>query len=101
MAVVALDTETAVALDWSAKGKDRVIQNVLNILRTYKGEVAYNRAFGISPDIIDKPADEVQAIIADDLSARIAQDEPRAQLLSVTASHSESGDIVISVRIEV
>lgn len=101
MAVVTLDTETAVALDWSAKGKDRIIQNVLNILRTYKGEVAYNRAFGISPDIIDKPADEVQAIIADDLSARIAQDEPRAQLLSVTASHSASGDIVIAVRIEV
>ena len=101
MAVVTIDTETAAALNWSAKGKDRIVQNVLNILRTYKGEVAYNRAFGISPDVIDKPADEVQAIIADDLSARIGQDEPRARLLSVTASHSASGDIVIAVRIEV
>ena len=101
MAVVTIDTNNAAALDWSAKGKDRIVQNVLNIMRTYKGEVAYNRAFGISPDVIDKPADEVQAIIADDLSARIAVDEPRAQLLSVTASHDASGDIVISVRIEV
>lgn len=101
MAVVTLDTNRAAALDWSAKGKDRIVQNVLNIMRTYKGEVAYNRGFGISPDVIDKPADEVQAIIADDLSARIEQDEPRAQLISVTASHDESGDIVISVRIEV
>ncbi len=101
MAVVTLDTETAVALDWSAKGKDRIVQNVLNILRTYKGEVAYNRALGVSSDVIDKPADEVQAIIADDLSARIEQDEPRAQLLSVTARHNANGDIVIAVEIEV
>ena len=101
MAVVTLDTNNAAALDWSAKGKDRIVQNVMNILRTYKGEVAYNRAFGISPDVIDKPADEVQAIIADDLSARIAVDEPRAQLLSVSAKYDASGDIVISVRIEV
>jgi len=101
MAIVTLDTETAVALDWSAKGKDRIVQNVLNIMRTYKGEVAYNRALGISPDVIDKPADEVQAIIADDLSARIELDEPRAQLLSVTARHNVNGDIVIAVEIEV
>lgn len=101
MAVVTLDTNHAAALDWSAKGKDRIVQNVLNIMRTYKGEVAYDRGFGISPDVIDKPADEVQAIIADDLSARIAQDEPRAQLVSVTASHDASGDIVIFVKIEV
>jgi phage baseplate assembly protein W len=101
MAVVTLDTEASVALDWSAKGKDRIVQNVLNILRTYKGEVAYNRAFGISPDVIDKTADEVQAIIADDLSARIEQDEPRARLLAVSAKNNESGDIIVSVQIEV
>jgi phage baseplate assembly protein W len=101
MAVVTLDTNHAAALDWSAKGKDRIVQNVLNIMRTYKGEVAYNRGLGISPDVIDKPADEVQAIIADDLSARIEQDEPRARLLSVVTSYDASGDVVVTVRIEV
>jgi phage baseplate assembly protein W len=101
MAVVTLDTNHAAALDWSAKGKDRIVQNVLNIMRTYKGEVAYNRGFGISPDVIDKPADEVQAIIADDLSARIEQDEPRARLLSVVANYDASGDVVVTVKIEV
>ena len=102
MAIVTIDTGTNAPLDWSAKGTERKVQNVLNILRTYKGEVAYNRSLGISSEIIDKPIDEVRAIMAEDLITNIEQNVSGVQLISLSVEEAtETGDIVIKATIEV
>lgn len=102
MAVVTIDTETNAVLNWSAKGTERKVQNVLNILRTYKGEVAYNRSFGISSEIIDKPIDEVRAIIAEDLATNIEQNVSGVRLISLSVDGiTETGEISIKATIEV
>jgi hypothetical protein len=102
MAIVTLNTAQETALNWSAKGTERKIQNVMNIIRTYKGEVAYNRSLGISSEIIDKPIDEVRAIMAEDLASNIEQNvcHVRISALSVDVV-TETGDISITVSIEV
>lgn len=102
MAIVTVSTEQAGTLDWSAKGTERKVQNVLNIIRTYKGEVAYNRSFGVSSDIIDKPIDEVRAILAEDLITNIEQNVSGVRLVSLSVNASKSGeDIEITVTLEV
>lgn len=102
MAIVTISTEQATALNWSAKGTERKIQNVLNILRTYKSEVAYNRSLGISSEIIDKPIDEARAIMAEDLITNIEQNVSGVRLISLSVEEAtETGDIAINATIEV
>lgn len=102
MAVVTISTEQANALNWSAKGTERKVQNVLNIMRTYKGEVAYNRPLGISSEIIDKPIDEARAMIAEDLITNIEQNVSGVRLISLSVEEAkDTGDISITATIEV
>lgn len=102
MAIVTIDTRENTALNWSARGTERKIQNVLNILRTYKGEVAYNRSLGISSEIIDKPIDEARAIMSEDLITNIEQNVSGVRLVSLSVEEvTATGDIEIKATIEV
>lgn len=102
MAIVTIDTGIETALNWSATGTERKVQNVLNILRTYKAEVAYNRSLGISSEIIDKPIDEARAIMAEDLITNIEQNVSDVRLISLSVEKvAETGDIEIKATIEV
>ena len=85
-------------LPWgNAKGNDRIIQNVQNILNTYKYEVAYNRNLGISPDIIDKDVETMKSIIMSDLFDNIKQYEPRAKLRAVEIKEITSDGVISAV----
>lgn len=87
---------------WKAKGTDRIIQNVKNILNTYKYEVAYNRNLGISPDIIDKDVETMKSIIMQDLFDNVKQYEPRAKLRAVDIKEiTPDGAISAVITIEI
>lgn len=102
MAIVTISTENATELNWSANGTERKIQNVMNIMRTYKGEVAYNRSLGISSEIIDKPIDEARAIMSEDLITNIEQNVEGVRLVSLSVEEATgTGDIEIKATIEV
>lgn len=86
----------------NVKGKDRIIQNIQNILNTYKYEVAYNREFGISADVLDKDLETMKGIIIDDLYENISAYEPRAKLKSVDIKGIENdGTVIVAVQIEI
>jgi len=100
--IVTIDTSTPSSLDWCAKGTDRIIQNVRNIISTYKYEVAYMRGLGMSADAIDKPLEEMQSILAKDLFDNIQKFEPRATLTAVTIKEiNEDGGVIAVVQIEI
>ena len=100
--IITIDNSNEVNLNWAAKGTDRIVQNIYNILNTFKYEVAYNRDLGISPDILDKDVETVKSIIMEDLFDNIKKYEPRARLISVNIkSVSEDGAIVAEIKIEI
>lgn len=90
-------------LPWfTAKGTDRIVQNIVNILNTYKYEVAYMRDFGISPDAIDKDVETMRSTITEDLFTNIKNYEPRATLKAVTIQEiNDDGSIIAVVQIEI
>lgn len=90
-------------LPWfEAKGTDRIIQNIKNIVNTYKYEIAYLRGFGMSPDAIDKDVETMKSIIIEDLFDNIAAYEPRATLKSVNVKEiTDDGGIIAVVEIEI
>lgn len=70
-------------LDWNSKGKERILQNVNNIINTIKYEVPYDRLFGRDPENIDKPLNKVRNKIIEETYDLINSYEPRAIVKNV------------------
>lgn len=99
---VVIKTGGAPVLNWTAKGTDRIIQNVANLLATKKYEVAYDRTLGMSPDIEDKPLPEAVAQATSEIIELIGDYEPRATVKDVKyAGVDANGNMVLEVTIEI
>ena len=100
--ILQIDNSTSTELNWCAKGTERIVQNIVNILNTYKYEVAYKRNFSISPDIFDKDIETMKSILIEDLFDSIKENEPRATLKSVTIKGvSDDGGVIAAVEVEI
>lgn len=87
-------------LDWNAQGVEQLKNNVLNLLRTRKGEVPYLPCLGIDPDYLDLPGQAATAALAADIRQQLARYEPAATLVDLQLITDQSGDTVIQVEVE-
>ena len=87
--------------DWAKRGQERILQNVRNLTALTRYEVAYNRTQGLSPELIDLPAGELEARYAAELTELIEENEPRAAVREITGfSVSSDGEINCEVVID-
>ena len=90
------------SLNWTATGDERIVQNVLNIIRTRMYEVPFMRDLGINEDFIDSNQDEMETDFTTHIREVINKYEPRANVVEVSVSAcDENGNFVISVELEV
>ena len=57
-----IETLQGNALDWNAKGDKRILQNIRNLLTTWRYEVAYDRTKGLDPSILYLPKEDARAL---------------------------------------
>lgn len=101
MPIITINTQGS-ALDWAARGVNRIAQNVLNLISTWRYEVAYNRTLGIDPSIIDKPAPVAAALYTAEVYKLVQEYEPRARVSSVRYNGiTPDGNIDAEVVIEI
>ncbi|KMT23015.1 hypothetical protein [Clostridium cylindrosporum] len=81
MAIYSIRTDQEI--NWGAKGTERILQNIVNLLNTFKYEVAYDRVLGTNPDNVDLPNDKVIGGIISETYDLIEQYEPRATIIEV------------------
>lgn len=79
-----IDTSKPININWGATGNERIVQNVLNIINTWKYEVAYNREMGIDSRLLDKPKDIAAAQYIAEVYRIVPIYEPRAEVKEVT-----------------
>lgn len=84
-------------LDWNATGIEQIKNNVLNIIRTRRGEVPYMPTLGLNPDYIDSPLLQNKASLEMEIRNQLALFEPNATLDSLNIIPSEGGDYIIEV----
>ena len=84
-------------LDWNATGIEQIKNNVLNIIRTRRGEVPYMPTLGLNPDYIDSPLLQNKASLEMEIRNQLALFEPNATLDSLSIIPSEDGDYIIEV----
>ena len=88
-------------INWNAKGKERIVQNIVNILNTIRYEVAYDRTFGRNPEFIDQNFSNIKGQVIAETYDLITEYEPRAAIISVDAYQISSGEIDIKVVVDV
>jgi phage baseplate assembly protein W len=89
-------------INWSAKGAERIIQNIKNLLGTSKYEVAYDRTLGLSRDIIDMPLQKAIAKATTEIIDLISNREPRVVIKEVKyAGADNDGNIQFKVVVDV
>ena len=86
--------------DWSESGDARVLQNVRNLINTYRHEIAYDRTCGIDRSIFDRPQPEVEAIMPAAVMELIEAREPRVRVVSVDVRSGGHGVIEVQVVVE-
>ncbi|WP_041272382.1 hypothetical protein [Desulfitobacterium hafniense] len=101
--MITIDTsQVQVQLDWSAKGSKRKAQNVLNLINTWRYDVAYNRVMGLNPDILEKPFPIASALYVADIYRLIHEYQPDVTVKDVQIkSIDPNGNIEAVVVIEV
>lgn len=82
--VYEIDTSKPIQLNWAATGAERIVQNVYNLINTWRYEIAYNRIKGIDPSLLDKPADVAAALYTAEVYRVVSEYEPRATVKEVT-----------------
>ena len=84
-------------IDWTAKGNDRIAQNVRNLINTYRYEIAYHRTMGVSGDLIDRPGNLLLQESRAEIAQMLAVYEPRADVKDVLCSVDAKGNAEIEV----
>jgi phage baseplate assembly protein W len=97
-----IDTSERLDLNWAAKGDQRVLQNIRNLMSTWRYEVAYDRTKGLDPAILDKPLEDAVVLYTAEIYRLIETYEPSALVRSVTFAGVDSeGNITLKVVIEI
>ncbi len=97
-----LSTADSSPLDWNASGDARIVQNVRNLIRTWRYEVAFDRTRGVDPAILDRPAPEAAARYTAEVARLIRDYEPRATLVSCEwTGLDDEGQLIFQVVIEI
>jgi len=97
-----IDTSTPTELNWNAADDERIIQNVRNLISTWRYEVAYNRTKGLDPRIMDMPAESAKALYIAEIYRLIGTYEPNAIIKDVKLlSINSDGQINVKVVVEI
>lgn len=84
----------------SGNGDTNVCVN--NLLRTFRGEVPFERVKGLNPRLIDLPADEAEIELRQDAEWLLENYEPRAVLEDVVLENEDAmrGGFSVSAKIK-
>ena len=101
MAEYVISTSNPV-LNWTATGNERIVQNVLNLIRTFRYSVGYDRTRGINPAVVDMPLNEAVMVYTAEIYRVVELYEPRATVTSVSFSGlDDDGNMDFEVAIEI
>ena len=82
-------------------GNSNMMVCIGNILKTIRGEVPYDRLFGLDPALIDMPSKYAAVDMTEDIEWLIRTYEPRAKLdtIKLQSLVAQTGDFLIQAKL--
>lgn len=100
--IYTISTADGSSIEWGLTDEERIVQNVLNILRTRKTEVPFLLGMGIDSNYLDNNIGYFRTNVLNDVTELIETYEPRATILNVSVENADAnGNVDISVELEV
>lgn len=94
--------DTSKKIDWQATGDNLTLQNIGNIIRTFKYEVGYLRTLGISKDLLDLPLNKIKGRLTVEIIDQIKLYEPDVNVISVNIlSIDQSGNLRVKAVVDI
>lgn len=87
-------------LNWNATGVEQIKNNILNILRTVRGEVPYIPGLGLDRSYLDMPAPNMKVALLMDINKQLEKYEPQATAINLSISTDVNGDTNIRLEVE-
>ena len=84
------------ALNWNAKGSERVAQNVQNLIALRRYELPFYRRWGIDPAIIDDTEPSMRARAIAEACDVVSSGEPRAAIEGIF--FDGAGELVVKLK---
>jgi len=75
---------------FGARGLVSIFQNIKTLLTTWRGEVFYNRDFGLDSRLIDQPINTVYADLIINITEQLIKYEPRVDIVSIAFTESDA-----------
>jgi hypothetical protein len=89
-------------INWNLTGANLTVQNAINIIRTFKYEIAYLRTLGITQSLLDQPISKIKGKLATEIIDQIKLYYPDINIVSVDISQADySGNLQIKVVIDI
>lgn len=88
-------------IDWTAKGHQRILQNVINLISTWRYEVGFDRTKGMDTALLDKPIKEAINLYIAEVYRIVEEHEPRALVKEVKPLKEQNGEIQFKVVVEI
>lgn len=99
---IEIDTRNYDELTFSGTGHDRIIRNVINLIKTMRYEVPYDRTRGIDSSVLNMPYNQMLAIVTSQIIQVVSRYEPRARVIEVkNFSINEDGDCECEVVLDI
>ena len=78
-----------------------VVQNVCTLLSTFKGQVPFDRGFGLSMDIMDLPPGKAMAKLQIEIIEAIQDYEPRARVINIEFKDGGISDGILVPKVKI
>ena len=94
--------DTTTRIDWQAQGENLTVQNVANIIRTFKYDVGYLRTMGLPRELLDLPLSQSRGRIITAITEQITLYEPNVQIININViSVTSDGNLQVKVVIKI
>lgn len=94
--IVNISTNNVV--NWNSTNEiEKTKNNILNLLQVRKGEIPFRRNVGISAELLDRPVNQIQGELMNEIMENIATFYPNVNVLSINLKQDNKGIVIEAV----
>ncbi|BAK99703.1 hypothetical protein OBV_25050 [Oscillibacter valericigenes Sjm18-20] len=86
-------------IDWEAEAKEQLKNDVLNILKTRRGEVPFMPGLGLDGKYIGRPVSEIGPALRNDITEQLEKWMPEVEIESISIAADAKGDLNVEIEV--
>lgn len=94
-----ITVKTGDSIDWEVGAEGQLKNNVLNILKTRRGEVPFMPGLGLESKYIGRPVSEIGPAMRNDIMEQLEKWMPGVVIGSITITADENGNLNVEIEV--